>query len=217
MKLIILGNSLFSRKLKYDIEHFTDDEVVAFSLDSPYISSDRFDGLPLVPFEELQRLFPPNDYQLLNTLGYKRMLATRRDFHWRAKALGYTLYTYKHPSNKLCSPVGEGSIVLDGVSIDFNCMLGIGGIYWSNARIGEACRVGDFTYWAPGSVGCGNLDIGDRCFIGANATLRDGISLAPMTLVGAGVYMNRSVKEPNKMFKSPYPVEGAKPAEEWCQ
>ena len=214
MKLVILGISSFSIVMRKYIEKYTKDSVVAFSVDSKYIYQKSLDGLPVVAFEEIQTLYPQKDFHLLNTLGYRRMMEIRKSFHLRSKEMGYSLYTYISPMAEVNSHVGEGSILLNGVSIGFNCSIGDGGIYWQNARIGEMSIIKDFTYWAPSSVGCGNLDVGERCFIGANATLRNGISLAPLTLVGAGVYMGRSVIEPNKAFKNVYPIEIPKPSDE---
>ena len=43
----------------------------------------------------------------------------------------------------------------------------------------------------------GKITIGKNCFIGANAVLLPGVSLADGTIVGAGAVVSKSVTEPN--------------------
>jgi acetyltransferase-like isoleucine patch superfamily enzyme len=45
----------------------------------------------------------------------------------------------------------------------------------------------------------GKCRVGDRCFLGVNTTLRDGISVAPGCVVGAGAVVARTT-EPDGLY-----------------
>ena len=61
-KLIIIGDGE-TAELAY--EYFTHDsahEVVAFSVEREYLKKAELFGLPVVPFEEIEKLFPPGEH-----------------------------------------------------------------------------------------------------------------------------------------------------------
>mgnify|MGYP000440944338 CR=1 FL=1 len=73
MKLVIYGNSDFAELMYY---YFTNDskyEVVGFCVDKDFIKSDNFLDKPLVSFEEVEKIFPPNEYKMFVAVGYKNM------------------------------------------------------------------------------------------------------------------------------------------------
>ena len=56
----------------------------------------------------------------------------------------------------------------------------------TRAIIEHECHIGPFTHIAVGAVLCGNVDVGDDSFIGANATITEGTKLGNHVIVGAG-------------------------------
>src|SRR5689334_4202995 len=64
-RVILFGNgqiaSVAYAYLTYDSEH----EVVAFTVDRAYRDAPTLFGLPVVPFEEVQDLFPPDQCKML--------------------------------------------------------------------------------------------------------------------------------------------------------
>ena len=203
--IIILGGNAFSSLMRCYLENEGTAQVVAYSAEAKYISTPEFDGLPLVPLEDLPKLYPASRYHLLNSIGYVQMNGVRERLFHQCKALGYSFATFIHPSAVVNSAIGEGSIVLENSIIGYRNKIGCCCILYSGVNISHDCQVGDFTYWGPGAIACGNVSIGDRCFIGAGAVLRNRIHIAEQCLVGAGVYMNRSVDEPCSVYHAPYP------------
>jgi hypothetical protein len=61
-KLIIIGDRPFA-EVAY--EYFTHDskyEVVAFSVEQAYLERDTLLGLPVVPFENVEEVHPPDEH-----------------------------------------------------------------------------------------------------------------------------------------------------------
>ena len=59
-------------------------------------------------------------------------------------------------------------------------------ILWSGNHIGHHSTIGDHCFITSHVVVSGNVHVGERSFIGVNATLRNSITIAPGTL-SAGV------------------------------
>ena len=55
----------------------------------------------------------------------------------------------------------------------------------------------------------GNVTIGDYCFVGVNATFRDGITVAPRCVIGAGALIMKDTEE-----GAVYAVRGTEPLEQ---
>lgn len=62
-RVVIIGTgesaAVVLEYFRYDSPH----EVVAFSADEKYVTSDTYCGLPLVPLERLAEAYPPGEYR----------------------------------------------------------------------------------------------------------------------------------------------------------
>jgi FlaA1/EpsC-like NDP-sugar epimerase len=72
-KIIIFGSGDIAQIAKYYFDIDSDHEVVGFTLDSPYIKKETFEGLPVYPFEEIEKIFPPSEYQMFIAIAYGDM------------------------------------------------------------------------------------------------------------------------------------------------
>ena len=54
-KVIIFGNKDFAELAHYYLTHDSEYEVVAFTANERYITDSSFRGLPIVPFEQLEK------------------------------------------------------------------------------------------------------------------------------------------------------------------
>ena len=199
-KIVILGATPFSSLMRCYLEQDDSREVVAYAVETPYLPGPEFDGRPTVAFEKLAANYRPTECLLCNTIGYVQMNSVRERIQKTAAEQGYRMLTYVHPSSVVNSPLGAGCIVLENSSIGFRNKIGDGCIVWSNVSIPHDCVVGAYSYWSPGATSCGNVEIGERCFIGANAVLRNRIKIAPECLIGAGAYLASSVAEPQSVY-----------------
>ena len=76
---------------------------------------------------------------------------------------------------------------------------------WSGNHIGHDATIEDHCFITSHVVVSGYVRVGTRSFIGVNATLRNSITIAPETLVGAGAVIMKDTK-----LKGVYMPERAK-------
>jgi carbonic anhydrase/acetyltransferase-like protein (isoleucine patch superfamily) len=59
-------------------------------------------------------------------------------------------------------------------------------VLWSGSFVAHRTVLHDHVFVAPHAVICGYCEVGEYSFVGANATLKDGVKIAPDCVVGAG-------------------------------
>lgn len=170
---------------------------VAFTVDHSYRKADAFLDLPLVDFEDVVRLYPPGTHKLFVALSYAGMNKVRAEKYLRAKELGYELVSYvsSHCTFLTETPVGENCFILEDNTVQPFVRIGNNVTLWSGNHIGHDSVIEDHCFITSHVVVSGNVRVGSRCFIGVNATLRNSITLAPETLVGAGAILMKDTAE----------------------
>jgi sugar O-acyltransferase (sialic acid O-acetyltransferase NeuD family) len=197
-KLVIFGAGDIARLAHFYFTHDTAHEVCAFTVDEPYRKSDTLFDLPLVPFDDVARTYPPSDYQMFVGLSYARMNTLRAVKYDQAKSAGYQLVSYVSSRCTFLTknPVGENCFILEDNTIQPFVQIGNNVTLWSGNHIGHDSIIRDHVFIASHIVVSGHVDIGEYSFIGVNATLRNSIKIAPRTLIGAGaVIMNDTVED----------------------
>lgn len=192
--LVIFGTGDIARLAHV---YFTTDSphrVVAFTVDRAYRTSDTFQDLPLVPFDEVVDAYPPSQYQMFIALSYAQMNAVRAAKYAEARAQGYTLASYV---SSRCSylaqePPGDNAFILEDNTVQPFVRIGSNVTLWSGNHIGHDAVIGDHCFVSSHVVVSGHVRIGTHCFLGVNATLRNGITLGDHTLVGAGALIMKS-------------------------
>ena len=191
-KLIIYGNGQMARMFL----HFArlEYEVVAFTVDRTVLAAPVIEGLPVVPFEEIEAFYPPAEHSLITAVGYLEMNQLRARKYQEGLGKGYAFVSYVHPSVVRHANVfvGENTIILDHVAIHPYTQIGNSVFIASNASIGHGCRIGDNGWINSGvSVG-GETVIGDGVFLGINATVGDNIQVERQSYVGANTLVSRN-------------------------
>ena len=122
-------------------------------------------------------------------LSYAKMNQVR-EAKWRdARAAGYDLVSYV---SSRCSfltqyPIGDNCFILEDNTVQPFVRIGNDVTLWSGNHIGHDSSDRRSLRSSAHTSSClGTSTIGSNCFIGVNATLRNDITVAPFTLVGAG-------------------------------
>jgi len=196
-KLVIFGAGDIARLAHYYFTRDSDHDVVAFTVDRQYCQGDSFLDLPLVPFEDLVGNYPPSEYKMFVALSYARMNKLRAEKYFQAKASGYELVSYV---SSRCSfltdhPVGDNCFVLEDNTIQPFVTIGNDVTLWSGNHIGHDAIIEDHCFLASHIVVSGYVRIRNNCFIGVNATLRNSITIAPETLIGAAAIIMKDTVE----------------------
>ncbi|SRR6266446_5305755 len=196
-RLVIFGAGNIARLAHYYFTRDTEHEVAAFTVDEEYRQEDRFLDLPLVSFEGVVERFPPQEYKMFVALSYARMNKLRAEKYDRAKRNGYELASYV---SSRCSfltdhPVGDNCFILEDNTIQPFVQIGSDVTLWSGNHIGHDAVIEDHCFLASHIVVSGYVQIRNNCFIGVNATLRNSITIAPETLIGAGAVIMKDTVE----------------------
>jgi sugar O-acyltransferase (sialic acid O-acetyltransferase NeuD family) len=187
-QLIVFGTGDIARLGYYYFTHDSEHEVVAFTVDKQYLNGDVFLGLPLLGFEEVVDRYPPAIYKMFIALSYAKMNKVRAEKYYKAKELGYELVTYVSSKCSFLTdnPVGENCFILEDNTVQPFVKIGNNVTLWSGNHIGHDSVIEDHCFISSHVVISGNVHIHQYCFIGVNASLRNSITIAPETLIGAG-------------------------------
>ncbi len=194
-KCIIFGISSFAKMIRYYVEKYSEIEVSAYTVDKEYKSSDTFDGLPLIEFERVEQTYSAEEYSFILALGYKRMNEIRKQKYQAVKAKGYKLENFIYPNvSQDYFEIGEGNIILEGVTLAYGVKIGNANIMWNGCQISHESIIGDFNFFSVSSLIAGKTVVKNNCFLGVNSAVRGARTLEDYTLVGAGCYMNNGSK-----------------------
>jgi sugar O-acyltransferase (sialic acid O-acetyltransferase NeuD family) len=200
-KLVIFGAGDIARLAHYYFTKDSEHEVVAFTVDEKYRKEESFLELPLVPFENVAKLYSTQGHKMFIALSYAKMNRIRAEKYFSAKELGYELVSY---ISSRCSfltqyPVGENCFILEDNTIQPFVRIGNDVTLWSGNHIGHDVTIDDHCFLASHIVVSGYVHIHPYCFIGVNATLRNSIEIAPETLIGAGAVIMKGT-EPKGVY-----------------
>lgn len=186
--IVIFGAGDIAELAHYYFTHDSSYEVVAFTVDSAFLTQDRLAGLPVVPFETLTRDYPPSSHSAFVALSYSKLNEVRREKYLALKALGYDLASYVSSRATILNDgkIGENCFILENNVIQPFASIGNNVTLWSGNHIGHHSRIADHCFLASHIVVSGGVDIGEACFLGVNATLRDHIRIGERCVIGAG-------------------------------
>ncbi len=196
-KIVIFGAEDIAKLADYYFTHDSEHEVVAYTVDRLYRKSDSFMNRPLVDFEEVGQLYPPADHLMFVAVSYSQMNQLRARKYAEAKAKGYRLASYLSSRCSYLSqfPPGDNCFILEDNTIQPFVKIGNNVTLWSGNHIGHDSVIEDHCYLTSQVVVSGRVHIGPYCFLGVNATLRNGISLGASTLLGAGAVLMQDSEE----------------------
>jgi len=195
-KLIVYGTGLVAEVAAFYFNVDTDYEVTAFTNAAEFITAEEFNQKPLVAFEELEKKYSPQEYEIFIALGYNKTNQIRQARYFEAKHKGYTCATYISPrASYYNTPVGANCFILEDNTIQPFVKIGNNVVLWSGNHIGHHSTIRDHCFISSHVVVSGNCDIGENCFLGVNATLRDNIKLDRFVVVGSGATVMKNCPE----------------------
>jgi len=93
-KVVIFGAASGTRVLYSLLAQDSPGKVVGFTVDRKYLKERQFCGLPVVPFEEVESIYPPSEYKMLVPNLAIRVNKVRAEKYLQAKAKGYQFISY---------------------------------------------------------------------------------------------------------------------------
>lgn len=193
-KIIIFGLTDLALRVSHHILQDSQYEVVAYTVERKYMQ-EQFLNKPVVPFENIEKYYPPESFGMLICVGYTSMNKVRERIFSEAKVKGYRIMSYIHPTATISTDtMGEGTIIFERVIIGQFVKLGAMNVFDIGTVISHHSEIGDFNYFAPSVAMAGYATVGKNCFFGVNSTIRNKVSISDYTLVGAGCYISKDTE-----------------------
>lgn len=196
-KLVIFGAADMARIAAFYFSTDSDYEVVAFTADREFCCSEEYLGKPLVPFDELSRVYPPSDVNVFVAISYARMNFIREKKCSEVRENGYELASYISSKCSYVSqyPPGGNCFILEDNTIQPYVRIGNNVWLWSGNHIGHDSVIKDNVYVSSHVVISGFCTIGENSFLGVNSTLRDGLVIGRNVLIGAGATVMHGLED----------------------
>lgn len=195
-KVVLFGTEKMAHLAHFYLTKDSPYEVVAFTVDEKYITEKSFINLPVVPFETVEKRYPPDEHRMFVALGYKKLNTLRADKYSEAKEKGYRFISYL--SSKAThwedTEIGENSFILENQVIQPYVKVGNNVVIWSGNHFGHDVVIENHCWIASHVVVCGGVRIEPHCFIGVNATIRDNVNISRECIIGAGALILKDTK-----------------------
>jgi len=194
--LLIFGTGLIAEVAHFYFTRDTDHQIVGFTNGSAFIEQPTFIKLPIIPFENIEKQYPPEGYEMFVALGYTKTNQIRQQRYLEAKEKGYRFVTYISPrATYYETPVGENCFILENNVIQPFVTIGNNVTLWSGNHIGHHSVIKDHCFVSSHVVISGSCCIEENCFLGVNCTLRDNIKIGKLSVIGSGAIVMKDCEE----------------------
>jgi sugar O-acyltransferase (sialic acid O-acetyltransferase NeuD family) len=205
-KIVLFGDGQMAELAHFFLTHDSPHQVIAFTVDGAHIAGTAMRGLPIVPFEEIQTLYPPDGFSMVISVGYSQINGLRESKYHAAKRLGYELVTYV--SSKATTwpgaNIGDNCLILENNLLHPFAEIGDNVVVCPGCIIGHHSVIGDNCYLSPRVTVSGNVAVGPNCILGVGSTIGDGIGIARECVIGAGSLIMRDT-QPREVYVGPRP------------
>ncbi len=185
-KIIIFGILDSASLAHFYLKNDTDHNVVAFSIGSKYMTGvQKFEGAPVIPFEEIEKEFSPSEYKFFAPMSYRKMNRLRADVYRQIKEKEYEMISYVS-STSIVAPgtnIGENCLILEKTVIQPFVNLGNNVIVWSGAQISHHVSIDDHVFLGSQAIISGHCKVDSYSFLGINSTIREGVHIKEGVLV----------------------------------
>ena len=184
-KVVIFGVRDFAELAHYYLSHDSEHEVVAFSVNRDYLpESGEFRGLPVHAFEDIEALFPPDQYQFFAPMSPSNINQSRAKVYASIKDKGYRCISYVSSKATVChNVIGDNCFILEDNTLQPFTTIGSNVVMWSGNHIGHHGSIADHVFFTSHVVLSGHCTVEPFCFFGVNATIRDGLTIAEGSFV----------------------------------
>lgn len=206
--VVIFGMGQVAEVMHYYLAEEGGRKVAAFTVDREHRSADNLFGLPVVDFEEVERLYPPETHEMFVAISFRGVNKLRAAKVAACEAKGYTLTSHVSPRAMVWPGlvVQPNTMIMEANVIQPHVKIGKNVTLWSGNHIGHHTVIEDNCFIASHAVISGACTVGAGSFIGVNATLRDGITLGVECVVGAGALVLASAPDYSVFIGDATPV-----------
>ncbi|MEK4629449.1 MAG: acetyltransferase [Solibacillus sp.] len=195
--LLLVGDGEFA-EIAY--EYFTYDSpyrVIAFAVEKEYLKRETLYDLPIVPFEEIDQRYSPDQYKVFVAINSTKLNRPRTRLYNEVKNKGYEIVSYISTKSFVWRNVkiGENTFIFENNVLQHHVEVGNNVIIWSGNHIGHRSVIKDNSFITSHVVIAGGCEIGESCFLGINSTLNDSIKIGKDCFIASGAVVNKNTKE----------------------
>ncbi len=196
-KVIIFGVQDFAQLAKFYLDHDSEHDVVAFSVDAQYLPETKtFEGLPVVEFETVEKSYAPSEFKFFAPMSPARMNRLRESVYQRIKEKGYELISYVSSKATVFPgvPIGDNCFILEDNTIQPFTSIGNNVVLWSGNHIGHHSVIKDHVTFTSHVVLSGHCVVEPFSFFGVNATIRDRVRIAEGSFIAMAAAVTRDTE-----------------------
>jgi sugar O-acyltransferase (sialic acid O-acetyltransferase NeuD family) len=208
--VIVFGNQDSASTTHYYLSTDSDRQVVAFTVDQDRITDSTHEGLPVVPFEQIQEQFPPDQFDFIFPAGFQlsnpyNTNIFRRDRYQLIRSMGYQFVNYISSRALVADNVviGENVLIYEGAIVQPFVEIGNNTIIRSGVNLGHHCMVQDHCFVSAEVTVGSRTRIGPQTFIGLNTTILNSITVAAGSFIGSSTLINRDTQAFSKNLGIP--------------
>jgi sugar O-acyltransferase (sialic acid O-acetyltransferase NeuD family) len=203
-KVIIFGLNDFAELAHYYLTTDSNYEVVGFTVNKEYLTTNTFKGLPVIAFEGIEQHYLPTEYLLFTPMVGVKMNTVRKKIYLEGKEKGYIFATYVSSKATVChNEIGENCFILEDNTLQPFTKIGNNVIMWSGNHIGHHSTIEDHVFFTSHVVLSGHCHVKERSWIGVNATIRDGVIIGEGSLIAMGAMITKSTEDGGFYIGSP--------------
>lgn len=202
-EIIVFGTGKIADVIQFYMREESGLPVKAFTVDKEFITEPTFNGLPVVPFEELEKQYPPEKYSMFVAVGYHDLNSVRAEKIKAAEAKGYEIISYVHPNSGVPKDLvhGKNCFIMNNVCIHPRVKLGDNVFVWSGAMLGHHSTVGNDNWFTSSVNISGNVTIGNNCFFAVNSTVSHSVTIGNEVFIGANTLVVKNVEDGKVIIK----------------
>lgn len=192
-KVVVFGTNDLAELAHYYLTNDSEYEVVAFTVNKDYLKEITFKELPVVPFEELEIHYPPNEYLFFAPMTGVKMNNVRKRIYEEGKKKGYEYISYISSKATICgNKIGENCFILEDNTLQPFTEVGNNVVMWSGNHIGHHGKIEDHVFFTSHVVLSGHCHVKERSWFGVNSTIRDGLIIGEGSLIAMGAVITKS-------------------------
>jgi len=195
--LVIFGVGKIAQVIFYYAKEECGFNVVAFCVDEQYKTVESFQSLPVVSFENVEKQFSPENYNMFIAIGYHDLNKLRQQKCNEALAKGYDLVNIISPAANLPKNVAVGwnCFIMPPCFIHPCVQLKNDVFVFSGAMVGHHSVIEDHCWLTSSCNIAGNVHIGANSFLAINATIGHSVSIGKNCFIGANTLITKDLEE----------------------
>jgi sugar O-acyltransferase (sialic acid O-acetyltransferase NeuD family) len=160
---------------------------VAFSVGEKFLpEAQKFEGLPIISFENIEEIFSPKDYCFFAPMSYRKMNRLRSQIYIEIKSKGYKMINYISSSAVIAkeTQIGDNCFILERVVIQPFIKIGNNVMIWSGSQVSHHSSIKDHVFLGAHVALSGHCTVDSYAFLGINSTIRERMHLKEGVLIG---------------------------------